>query len=277
MIGLIRGFIGCLLLGLTFFPVPAHGQSAPPEPTAAEAPFGTPEYQTAIKDGLTAFRSGDFATARSLFERAHSLMPNARTWRALGLTAIEQKRYTLGRRELETALQDSRQALTDGQRREISEMLAWMRSALATITIETEPADAQVTLDDEPVSGSATVEPGSHRLHVDASGYVPVEQALQATAGLEQTVHLVLGRRALDPQAAANVAATSSGPFDVQPQPARGTEEPSSAATPVTQRWWFWTAVGAAVVSGTVLAIALSTSSESAELPGKRVEVLRGP
>ncbi|HVT99532.1 MAG TPA: tetratricopeptide repeat protein [Acidobacteriaceae bacterium] len=40
-------------------------------------------------------------------------------------------------------------------------------------------------------------------------------------------------------------------------------EAPPSRATPVTHRWWFWTAVGAVVVGGVVTAAALASHGNS--------------
>lgn len=263
--------LAVILLWQSFAPCTACAQAVPP---AASAPAdsglepGDSAYEQAINEGLAAFRAADYARARTLFERAHALRPSARTLRALGLTAIEQKRYTQGKQELEAALTDPRTPLTDAQRAELDGMLTWMRSALSRLHIQVDPAQARMLLDGEPAPSIVTVEPGTHRLHVEAEGYDSLDRLVEAEAGLQHSVQVVLQRTV--PAPGPNIArvdptaAASPSPVFVQPTSAVDSGSESKA---ITERWWFWTAVGAVVVGGTIAAIALSSGSDEAPRP----------
>jgi tetratricopeptide (TPR) repeat protein len=235
------------------------------------------DYDHAVAAALTAFGSGDYWKARELFERAHVLKPNARTLRALGMTAVELKRYTQARQELENSQQDTRDPLTPAQQAEVSNMLKWMHGALASVQLRVEPAQAQVFIDGQLASGSQLLEPGQHSLRVTADGYRPVEQALSLDAGNQRVLALFLTRLELKPQLAETAqpaagSATQGGVQFVQP----GSPRPHSDSKPLVERWWFWTAVGVVVVGGAVTAIALASSKKYSvtEPAWPRVEVL---
>jgi len=244
---------------------------------AAQAPADPRlDYDHAVAAALTAFGSGDYWKARGLFERAHALKPNARTLRALGLTAVELKRYTQARQELEDSQQDKRDPLTPAQREEVSNMLKWMQGALATVQLGVEPAQAQVFVDGQLASGLVVLEPGQHSLRVVADGYQAREQALPLEAGTQQVLALVLDRLELKPPPV--VASTPAlSPADAANtafvQPDAGTTHTDS--TSITQRWWFWTAIGVVVVGGTVTAIALASSKGATDPIGHAVTTLQ--
>jgi len=242
---------------------------------SAQAPADQ-QYERAVADGLAAFRGGQFAKARELFERAHLLRPNARTLRALGLSAVELKRYTQARAELEAARSDTRQPLTAAQRDELNQMLTWMQHALATVQLRVEPAHAQVLVDGEPTSAAQLVlEPGSHTFRVTADGYEAVDHAMELAAAENRSLELVLTRSPVVVPPIAPAPVAQSSPAFVRPDVA---PPPSPARTPtVFGRWWFWTAVGAVVVGGTVTAVALASSGDDSfvEPVGTKVLVLR--
>src|SRR3954470_14714051 len=78
-------------------PAPGHAQEA------TGAPAG---YDDLIKRAVVEFDNSHWAEARALFGRAHELAPNARTFRGLGITAFELRRYVDATRELEASLND---------------------------------------------------------------------------------------------------------------------------------------------------------------------------
>jgi hypothetical protein len=96
---------------------------------------------------------------------------------------------------------------------------------------------AQVFLDDGAV-GVAPVErevaPGLHHLRVERVGYASWSAQVELHPGETVTQTALLGEL----------------PRQVAPTPFYG-------------RWWFWGAIGAAVVAGTVTAIAVSSGSGS--------------
>ena len=50
-----------------------------------------PAYSKALASAMAEYELGNWTEARALFEQAHELNPNARTLRAIGLCAFEEK------------------------------------------------------------------------------------------------------------------------------------------------------------------------------------------
>lgn len=87
---------------------------------AASAHAATAEYDDAIRRAIEEFDAGHWGEARALFRRAHEISPNARTWRGLGITAFELRRYVDAVSELEAALTNTLKPLTEKQRERTS-------------------------------------------------------------------------------------------------------------------------------------------------------------
>ena len=236
-----------------------------------------------MTEGLRAYQAGQYPEARASFERAHALSPSARTLRALGMTAVELRRYSAGRTELEAALADTRQPLTEAQRTEVTQMLAWMGSTLGTVRVATEPRDAHILIDGQLVEAVSLLEPGAHELKVEADGYESGRQPFDVAAGQERSLEVKLTRlslAAVPPLApavqltAAGTEPSGAGVFAPrQPEPAR--DQPTGS---VLGKWWFWTAVGAVLVAGTSVAVVAASSGskrEAVEPPGTKVLILR--
>jgi tetratricopeptide (TPR) repeat protein len=248
----------------------------------AQAPAAN-DYETVVSEGLRAYQAGQYLAARASFEHAHALSPSARTLRALGMTAVELRRYSAAHAELEAALGDARQPLTEAQRGEVTQMLRWLESTLATLRMVVEPAGARVVVDGEPGRAPFLLEPGAHEVRVLADGYETSEQRLELAAAQERTLEVRLTptpplvAAALAPATQLTAAKAEPGAelFE-QPSPAR-----DAGSGSVLHRWWFWTAIGVAVVAGTTLAIVAASGSEhqvAAEPPGTKVLILRaGP
>jgi tetratricopeptide (TPR) repeat protein len=261
-------WLGVVLVSSLMASVVLAQSAAAPESTLASAH----EYEQAVAAGLSAFRAREYLRARDLFERAHALRPSARTARALGLTAVEQGRYTLAQQELQMALADTRQPLTAAQHQELEQMLAWMRSALAVVNVRLEPPEAQLSLDGERIVAKTLVlEPGAHTLLAATDGYTSTTQQLDLVAGSNAGVEVVLERSQLSPHAVAHAPAAEAEPvFAAHPQ------RDAEPATPLLQRWWFWTAVGVVVIAGgSVAAVALSSQGTARPPAGMEVVALR--
>jgi hypothetical protein len=103
------------------------------------------------------------------------------------------------------------------------------KSVSGMLTVKTEPLGATITIDGTP-SGTATPK---------------IELALAAGP------HEVLAHREGYDDARVPLVLTPGG--------ARELSIPMSKSVPITSRWWFWTGVGAVVLGGVALGIALST------------------
>ena len=231
------------------------------------------EYLEVIQGALVEFEAGNFAEARVLFEQAHGMRPSARTLRGMALSSFEMREYVRAEQELNAALVDVRQPLSEPQRKEALTLLLRLERYIGRVEVRPMPATATVMLDGRRVSGEFKTELGKHELTVQAPGYREYTRTITVEGGKRQ-VHDVtllaneLAAAPLDGRAAAPSVLTSA-PSDV-----RDGEDTGS----VLETWWFWTAVGVVAVGGIATAIVL-TSSTRAEPPlrgntGAAIQVL---
>lgn len=214
---------------------------------------GADDYQSTIDEAVREYAVGNFVEARSLFEHAHALRPSARTWRALGFCAYELKRYVQAMSELDAALDDYRNPMTPDQRREANETRAKAERYVAELRLEIEPENARVLLDGKAVAGrSLRVDAGEHVLSASAEGHRSRDLTLTLVGGRSQAVQLVL------PPIDLGVELPASAPPSVAPS---GSSDSADSAS-LTERWWFWAAIGGVVVAGAIGAWAAVSSDQ---------------
>lgn len=195
----------------------------------------TPDYQGLIHEGLRAYSDQRYAEARQLFASAHALEASARTLRALGITDLALDNFSLARDELEAALAHPTAPLTAEQRKEVTELLAWMRANLGSVQLQCTPLTAAAAIDGRAVrSPEVLLAPDEHELTVSAPGYKPEVRKFQVVLARPLTLHVQL---------------VAAGPA---PAPAlSGREAPAPAAPPAREpeapsQSWLW--VGSAGV-----------------------------
>lgn len=235
----------------------ARAQSEASPETEARAVDGT--YEALIDRALAEFAARRYVEARSSFEAAHALQPTARTLRGLGLTAFEQHDYDTAHRELHAAMLSTQRPLTPEQRVEVADLLAWMEANLGTLELSLSPPDAAALVDDQAHGpGRLLLDPGEHRLLVQADGYR--SDARTFKLGLERplVLHIELTRAVESIAAAPPRVPRAAPPDDVR----QGAQRSSST---IFERWWFWTAVGVVAVGGVATALALTLDSEPAD------------
>ncbi len=197
----------------------------------ARAQTSDPAFATAraqFEEAVAAVRAGRPADAVALFERSYAARAApvvavnlAYCLRGLGRFGDARRWYV---RFLETATSE------DLARHEttVRTHLAEVSRRLAQVTLgERVPSNASVALAGVPMGADTRwIEPGRHDATADALGHVPVALSFVAREG--EVVRL-------------------STRLTAQP-----------AVTPITQRWWFWTAVGVAV-AGVAVAVLVPT------------------
>jgi tetratricopeptide (TPR) repeat protein len=174
--------------------------SAQAKPAAAPSTEGaeSAEYKQAVEAALEEYRLQHFEEARSLFERAHAIDPNARTLRGLGMVEFERRHYVRAAELLEAALASKKKPLTDEQRKTVAELLARTRQFISNYAVEvTPPNDAlDLELDGKRVElgpeHRLALEAGEHTLRVSARNAVPRELKLDVKGGEQQTLHIQL-------------------------------------------------------------------------------------
>jgi tetratricopeptide (TPR) repeat protein len=229
----------CALALLLLFRLPAEAQDA--------------EFNDVIKRAVVEFDQGHWEEAGALFRRAHELNPSARTWRGLGLTSFELRRYVNAIAELEAALADPRKPLTSVQRKEVETVLTRAREFVSVYRVRVVPGQAEVLVDGHPVTlndGQLFLDPGAHTVVVRASGYEERREDLRAAAGARDELAIELSVAGPPPDAppAAETAARA---------------EPAPAAPPGRKRWiWTW-ALGSAAVAAGAAAIGLGVATNN--------------
>ncbi len=203
---------------------------------------GSAEYTKVIKQAVTEFDAGNWLEARVLFQRAHALSPNARTWRSLGITAFEMRRYVDAIAELEGALADNRKPLTEQQRKEVQDLLNRARAFVAVYQVTVAPQEAEVIVDGQPAmlkDGQLYLDPGHHVVTVRAPGYLEERKDLRIDEPRrdELTIELKVANQSESEAEPAKAAAHTTSPSEPR------------ARKP---RIWTWVLGGTAVAAGAV-------------------------
>ena len=222
-----------------------------------------------------AYRVGNYDIAIAEYQAAYDAQPVPAL--LFNLAQAYRKRHAVGGQvaDLRRAIEVFRAYLRDDpqtpKRDTVEKILTELRTTLAEVeargrsekpvepphpngpgrlVVRANVADAEVWLDEGAV-GRAPVEqqlaPGMHQLRVTRAGFSAwtTSVELHPDEVLEQTALLV-------------------------PEP-----PPPAPETPVYKRWWFWTAVGGAVVAGTVTALALGSSSGPTSPGGPTIDLSR--
>lgn len=183
----------------------------------------TEEYRRLFIEGSTAWESGDFAGAHELFEQAHALLPNARSYRALGLVRFELRNYIGAVEALRRALADERRPLSPRLREDPERVLREAAQYVGQYQVVTETtATLWVNGQSRGLTRLLVLEPGRHELEVRAGGFRTDIRRLEVSGGENETLTIELERERL--------------PIDDTPDPdghgGELTEEPSSPARP---------------------------------------------
>ena len=109
------------------------------------------EYRRAIEDAVTQFEHAHWAEALAGFERAHALVPSARTLRGIGMAAFELRQYASAVEHLQHAMTDRRRPLPPAQREQVEDLLARAQAELAAQEPPAATADEGVVAETMPV------------------------------------------------------------------------------------------------------------------------------
>jgi tetratricopeptide (TPR) repeat protein len=153
-------------------------------------------YQRAMALGVEEFAAGRWAEARALFLRGHALMPNARSFRALGMTAFNLKHYAGALRELSEALSDPRRPLDRALRSQTEELCERAQTFVGSYHLRVEPGDAELRVDGVvtklPLDGGLLLGVGEHLIELDAPGHVRLTRSLLVDGRDDEHLYLRL-------------------------------------------------------------------------------------
>lgn len=172
----------------------AHARVHAADCPAVLTPEQQAEYDTLTKKGVVEFELQHWDEAKVHFTRAHALLANARTLRALGLIAFEQRSYVAARELLTQALDSRCRALTQTMRDDAGKLLADARSFVSDLKLLGLPPGAAVRIDDTlvqvPPSAVVQLDPGTHEIRVQSPGQAPQTRSVRASSGEPVTLEL---------------------------------------------------------------------------------------
>lgn len=160
-------------------------------------------YRALVDRALVELRLQHWSEARVLFSEAHTVLPSAQTFRALGTTAFELRLYTRALEELEAALQHTVRPLDPEQRDQVSRLLAQAQAFVAHVTITGVPADGKVSLDGSeialPPDLTIALDPGEHELQVTFDDGRVWQRALTVVSAQRTTLHVQDEKATIEP------------------------------------------------------------------------------
>jgi hypothetical protein len=143
-------------------------------------------YVEVIQEAVREFRLGHWNEAVVLFQSAHSVSPNARTLRGMGVAAFEGRRYAEAIQWLSEALSHPVRPLTPQLRSEVESVMRRAEKFVGSFVMEFEPAEATVTVNGREaivVDGRLRLDPGTQRLMIRAEGYRQVSKKISVRGG----------------------------------------------------------------------------------------------
>ena len=227
------------------------------------------QYKERIAQAVREFDLGNWQEARALFKQAHQIKPNARTLRGMGMAAFEMRKYPWALRDLEEALKESRQPLTDEQREHAKKLIAQSKAFIGRFRLVVEPAGATVEVDEKPVEresdGSLILEIGEHQLTARAPDYQEGKQSITVEGGEDRELRFALEPIpaapvtpppaavppatpvAQPPQEKAPSASANAAPVTASQQPKSKEPAPEKKSSGPT---WAWATFGIGALTG---------------------------
>jgi tetratricopeptide (TPR) repeat protein len=237
----------------------ASEAAAQPEKPAAGA---SDEASRRFRAGVGFYKDRDFAAALVEFKRAYELDPNYRVLFNLGQTSQELNDYASALSAFRRYLDEGGKEIDKARRAKVESSIAALEKKVGTITIETNVAGAEVSVDDvrigtTPLDKPVLVNAGRHKFAAVLSGHHPAVRQ-EEVAGLDQsTVKLELAP--LETAEAAKPLPVKQEPAPPPPTTKVVTTDEGTSAAP----WVMLAFTGAgAVATGVLGGLALSARSD---------------
>ena len=222
-----------------------------------------------VKQGIDQRRKGNDREALELFKRAHAIDRGVRSLAQIGLAEQALGMWPEAETHLRQALQQADDLWIKKNLTALRKSAEVVASHVGSLEVWGTPAGAEILVNGAPAGVFPLAQPlrvpsGTLSLTVRAAGYVELARAVDVAAGGVTRERFELPRKpaaslaAVAPPASAG---TTVGPLIRSPaspndgSPAARADEGSPS---IASRWWFWTAVGAVVVAGSVTAFLLT-------------------
>ena len=182
----------------------------------------------------------DWPRAYKLFKRCYALQPSYDIAANLGQVAVKVGKTAEGALYLWLSLHSFPLTEKAARRQAVARMFEVVKKNVTTVTVSTEPADAQLLVDgddrERPAGGLVFLDPGEHILTAEAPGYEPNSQPVDATAGAEISLDFTLQQSpstAVAPATAASAQPAEPAPESGPPEPESPARAPAVKAAPI--------------------------------------------
>ncbi|HKU39151.1 MAG TPA: PEGA domain-containing protein [Polyangiales bacterium] len=175
----------------------AGAQSTPPE----EPTDPTERARLHFKLGVDFYRERNYRAALIEFQRAYAASPHYKLLYNLGQASLELQEDSHAIDYYSRYLREGGSELTDARRSEVEQNIVRLRARLATVTLTTNQAGAEIYVDDTligtaPLSEPLKVSVGRRRFVAVKHGFPDAERVVDVAAGDELDVELEFKERA---------------------------------------------------------------------------------
>ncbi len=158
------------------------------------SPAVATEARAHFDRGLTLLGAENYDGALAEFERSYALSPRPSVLYNMGVTLQSLRRYPDAVRALERYLREAG-SIPAARRTEVDRVLGQLRSLIAHVTIDAQPAGATIRLDERaigtaPLAQPVDVGPGSHHLEVWVGGAPVAREDFTIASGESRTVRI---------------------------------------------------------------------------------------
>jgi hypothetical protein len=207
------GLVFSVICVSVFAPIGAAAQT----PAVTATPDTTSEARRLFQEGVTHVQNAQWGEALSAFERSSALLPHPLTTFNIGACQRALGRYTLARRTLARALDESNEArrLPESYASDASAFIAEIDGLLAHVALSVQPPGATLTVDGRPLLAQAqgfvagvappgrgapagaaklgtVLDPGAHVISVSLKGYTDLVINKSFAPGSRTELPLVL-------------------------------------------------------------------------------------
>ncbi len=160
-------------------------------PTKAAQADALERAERHFASGVRLFQDQNYAGALAEFEAAYQLKPGKNSLQNIALSLKGLFRYAEAANALERLLEKHGSELSDKERQQVQLAISELNALVGSIVIQTEPKNAEVTLDGRTLSqaelaSAIRLNVGEHTLTAKAPGYAPLTRTLRIAGGQKE-------------------------------------------------------------------------------------------
>lgn len=181
---------------------PKKGEEPPPEPATPAAPPSLSETLTGAakseyEAGRVLFQDGDYSGAALKFGKAFDQSHDPRLLWNVAAAEKNLRHYSKVISALEQYLAEGGDKLTEQDRADAKQLVETVGAFVGTLELKVDQADADITLDDEPIGKSPLDKPvrldhGSHVVRVKKPGFDDFTARPKISGGETQTLEVLM-------------------------------------------------------------------------------------